>query len=40
MNENWEKDEFKALNDFCSAHCLNYEVITIFIHYQTEWPLS
>ena len=29
MNENWEKDEFKALNEFCSINHYNYEVIAI-----------
>ena len=29
MNESWEHDEFKALNEFCSANNLSYEVIAI-----------
>ncbi len=29
MNESWENDEFKALNEFCSANNLSYQVIAI-----------
>ena len=29
MNENWEQDEFKALNDFCVNMGISYEVIAI-----------
>jgi hypothetical protein len=29
MNESWERDEFKALNEFCSINLLSYEVIAI-----------
>ena len=29
MNGNWEEDEFKALEEFCSANDLRYEVIAI-----------
>ena len=29
MNENWEQDEFKALNEFCSINHYSYEVIAI-----------
>ena len=29
MNESWEHDEFKALNDFCSVNKFSYEVIAI-----------
>ncbi len=28
-NANWEQDEYKALNDFCSIHGQRYEVIAI-----------
>ena len=28
-NENWEQDEFRALNDFCSMHNFSYEVIAV-----------
>ena len=27
MNENWEQDEFKALNEFCDNSGMTYEVI-------------
>jgi hypothetical protein len=27
MNENWEQDEFKALNEFCDNSGFTYEVI-------------
>ncbi len=29
VNENWEQDEYKALNEFCSNNDLSYEVIAI-----------
>ena len=29
INENWEQDEFKALNDFCSKYRLDYEVVSV-----------
>jgi len=29
MNESWEEDEYKALNEFCSINHLSYEVIAI-----------
>ena len=29
MHENWEQDEFRALNEFCSANHYSYEVIAI-----------
>ncbi len=29
MNESWEQDEFKALNEFCSVNNYSYEVIAI-----------
>ena len=29
INESWEQDEFKALNEFCSANDLSYEVVAI-----------
>ena len=29
MNESWEQDEFKALNEFCSINHCSYEVIAI-----------
>ncbi len=29
MNESWENDEFKALNEFCSLNNLSYQVIAI-----------
>ena len=29
MNESWEQDEFKALNEFCSNNRCSYEVIAI-----------
>ena len=27
MNENWEKDEYKALEEFCKLEIITYEVI-------------
>ena len=29
INENWEQDEFKALNEFCSINHYSYEVLAI-----------
>ena len=29
INDNWEQDEFKALNDFCAKYQLDYEVISV-----------
>ena len=29
MNENWEKDEYKALNEFCKKYNLSYKVAAI-----------
>ena len=29
MNSNWEKDEFKALNDFCDNYNYSYEVLAV-----------
>ena len=29
INKNWEQDEYKALNEFCSNHHLTYEVLAI-----------
>ena len=29
INEIWEQDEFKALNEFCSINHFSYEVIAI-----------
>ena len=29
INENWEQDEFKALNEFCSINHCSYEVVAI-----------
>jgi Flp pilus assembly protein TadD len=29
MNKNWEQDEFKALNEFCSNNNLTYEVLAV-----------
>ena len=29
MNEGWEQDEFKALNEFCSFNHFSYDVIAI-----------
>jgi hypothetical protein len=27
MNESWERDEFKALNEFCSINHFSYKVV-------------
>ena len=27
MNDNWEEDEYKALNEFCNKEEFNYEVL-------------
>ena len=29
MNKNWEQDEYKALNEFCSNNNLTYEVLAV-----------
>ena len=29
INKNWEQDEYKALNEFCSNNNLTYEVLAI-----------
>ena len=29
MNESWEQDEFKALNEFCAINSYTYEVVAI-----------
>ena len=29
MGEDWEKDEFRALNEFCNNLNINYEVLAI-----------
>ena len=29
MSEEWENDEFKALNEFCMNNNLSYEVIAV-----------
>jgi len=29
INESWERDEFKALNEFCSINHFSYEVIAV-----------
>ena len=29
MNENWEEDEFRALNEFCKVLGYNYEILAI-----------
>ena len=29
MNENWEKDEFRALNEFCETYKFKYQVIAV-----------
>ncbi len=29
IHKNWEQDEYKALNEFCSNNSLNYEVLAI-----------
>ena len=29
MNESWEEDEFKALNEFCSNNSYSYEVLAV-----------
>ena len=32
MNSNWEKDEFKALNEFCEQFNLNYNVLAVSLY--------
>ena len=34
MNENWEKDEFRALNDFCETYKFKYQVIAVCLFSQ------
>ena len=34
MNENWEKDEFRALNDFCETYKFKYHVIAVCLFSQ------
>ena len=29
MHENWEEDEYKALNEFCAEHKFTYEVVAV-----------
>ena len=29
MNDNWEKDEYKALNEFCDNLGIGYEVLAV-----------
>ena len=29
MNENWEEDEFKALNEFCDNLGFSYDVLIV-----------
>ena len=29
MSDNWEKDEYKALNEFCSNLGVDYEVLAV-----------
>ena len=29
VNNNWEQDEFKALNEFCEANDFTYEVVAV-----------
>ena len=29
INPNWEQDEYKALNEFCSNNNLSYEVLAV-----------
>ena len=29
INKNWEQDEYKALNEFCSNNNLSYEVLAV-----------
>ena len=29
INESWEQDEFKALNEFCSINHYSYEVVAV-----------
>ena len=29
FNKNWEQDEYKALNEFCSNNNLSYEVLAV-----------
>ena len=29
INKNWEQDEYKALNEFCSKNNLSYKVLAV-----------
>ena len=29
VNNNWEQDEFKALNEFCETNGFSYEVVAV-----------
>ena len=29
VNNNWEQDEFKALNEFCESNGFKYEVVAV-----------
>ena len=29
MNKNWEKDEYKALNEFCNNFSIGYDVLAV-----------
>ena len=29
MNESWEQDEFKALNEFCNDNSYTFEVLAV-----------
>ena len=29
MNKNWEKDEYKALNEFCDNLGISYDVLAV-----------
>ena len=40
IHPNWEKDEYKALNQFCAENNLSYEVLGVsYITYQTAVKL-
>ena len=36
MNESWEQDEFKALEEFCATNQLTYEVIALSFFTKTS----
>ena len=45
INENWEPDEYKALNYFCSNNNLTYEVLAVSFFYkpscfEVNWNLT